>query len=59
VSRVHGEIARIMAGPDMKQRMVELGADPAADTPEQFTQFIRAETVKWAKVIRDSGATAD
>ena len=43
----------------MKRRMVELGADPAADTPEQFTQFIRAETVKRAKAIRDSGATAD
>ena len=48
-----------MAGADMKQRMVELGADFASDTPEQFSQFIRADIVKWAKVIRESGATAD
>ena len=59
VGRVHTETARLMAAPDMKQRMVELGADPAADTPEQFARFIREETVKWAKVIRESGATAD
>jgi tripartite-type tricarboxylate transporter receptor subunit TctC len=59
VNRLHTDIARLMAGADMKQRMVELGADPAADTPGQFTRFIREETVKWAKVIRESGATAD
>jgi tripartite-type tricarboxylate transporter receptor subunit TctC len=59
VGRLHTDIARLMAGADMKQRMVELGADPAADTPEQFARFIREETVKWAKVIRESGATAD
>ena len=43
----------------MQQRMAELGADTARETPEQFGAFIRAEIVKWAKVIRDSGATAD
>jgi tripartite-type tricarboxylate transporter receptor subunit TctC len=59
VGRLHTDIRRLMAGADMKQRMVELGADPAADTPEQFARFIREETVKWAKVIRESGATAD
>jgi tripartite-type tricarboxylate transporter receptor subunit TctC len=59
VGRLHTDIRRLMAGADMKQRMVELGADPAADTPEQFARFIGEETVKWAKVIRESGATAD
>jgi tripartite-type tricarboxylate transporter receptor subunit TctC len=39
--------------------MADLGADPAHDTPEQFAAFIGAEIVKWAKVIKDSGATAD
>ncbi len=59
VGRAHGELARIMATADMQQRMTELGADPAQETPEQFAAFIRAEIVKWAKVIRDSGATAE
>jgi tripartite-type tricarboxylate transporter receptor subunit TctC len=59
VTRVHSEVMRIMATPDMQQRMADLGADPARDTPDQFGAFIRAEIGKWAKVIRDSGATAD
>jgi tripartite-type tricarboxylate transporter receptor subunit TctC len=57
--RVHAEMARIMATADMRQRMADLGADPASETSEQFGVFIRAEIVKWAKVIKDSGATAD
>jgi tripartite-type tricarboxylate transporter receptor subunit TctC len=48
-----------MGTADMRQRMAELGADRANETPEQFAAFIRAEIVKWAKVIKDSGATAD
>ena len=59
VNRVHSEMTRIMNTADMQQRMADLGADPAHDTPEQFAAFIRAEIVKWAKVIKDSGATAD
>ena len=59
VGRLHADMARIMSGADMQQRMAELGADPARETPEQFGAFIRAEIVKWAKVIKDSGATAD
>jgi len=59
VGRLHSEMSRIMGTADMRQRMAELGADPVNDTPEQFAAFIRAEIVKWAKVIKDSGATAD
>jgi tripartite-type tricarboxylate transporter receptor subunit TctC len=58
-ARVHAELTRIMATADMRQRMQELGADPARETPDEFAAFIRAEIAKWAKVIRESGATAD
>ena len=59
VSRLSTDVSRIMATPDMQRRMAELGADPASETSEQFAPFIRNEIVKWAKVIRESGATAD
>lgn len=59
VGRLHAETSRIMGAADMQQRMADLGADPANETPEQFGAFIRAEIVKWAKVIKESGATAD
>jgi tripartite-type tricarboxylate transporter receptor subunit TctC len=59
VDRLHSDMARIMATPDMQQRLAELGADPVKETPEQFAAFIRSEIVKWAKVIHASGAKAE
>ena len=59
VNRLNSELARIIATPDMQQRMADLGADPARETPEQFAAFLRSEIVKWAKVIKESGATAE
>ena len=59
VARLSTDVSRIMATADMQRRMAELGADPASETSEQFAAFIRNEIVKWAKVIKESGATAD
>jgi tripartite-type tricarboxylate transporter receptor subunit TctC len=59
ITRLHTDMSRIMSTADMQRRMAELGAEAANETPEQFGAFIRAEIPKWAKVIRDSGATAD
>jgi tripartite-type tricarboxylate transporter receptor subunit TctC len=36
-----------------------LGFDPVSNTPEQFTEYIKVEVTKWAKVIKDSGARVD
>jgi tripartite-type tricarboxylate transporter receptor subunit TctC len=44
---------------ETKKRLAVLGFDPVENTPEQFTAYIRTEVTKWAKVIKDSGATAD
>jgi len=45
--------------PDVKKKVIEQGADVYTERPEQFAAFIQAESVKWSKVVRDSGATAD
>jgi len=55
VKRLHAEMVHLLQLPDVKSRLAGDGAEPVGDTPEQFTQFIRAETVKWAKVARDAG----
>lgn len=39
----------------MKERLAEDGAEPVANSPEEFAAFIRAETGKWAKVVKDAG----
>ena len=46
------EIARIIAVPDMKARLADLGYEPVASTPEEFGARIKSEIATWAKVIR-------
>jgi tripartite-type tricarboxylate transporter receptor subunit TctC len=55
VTRLHGEIVRVLQVADVRQRLLQDGAEPVGSTPEEFGAFIRAETAKWAKVARDIG----
>jgi len=59
VSRLNSEIVKILALPDIKQRLSEQGAEPAGTTPEQFAAFIKSEIGKYAGIIRKSGAKVD
>jgi tripartite-type tricarboxylate transporter receptor subunit TctC len=59
VGKLNGEFTRILSLPDVRERLAGLGFDPLTSTPEQFQTFLRAETAKWAKVVRDSGAKLD
>jgi len=56
VQKIHATVAKIYAMPDMRERLVNLAAEPAISTPEEFTALIKAELVKWAKAVKDSGA---
>jgi tripartite-type tricarboxylate transporter receptor subunit TctC len=55
ISRLNGEIVKILAMPDVKARLLDSGIAAASSTPEQFSAYIKAETAKWAKVIREAG----
>jgi tripartite-type tricarboxylate transporter receptor subunit TctC len=59
VSRLSTEIGKALETSEMKERLATLGSEPMQGTPAQFGDFIRREIVKWAKVIKESGATAD
>lgn len=59
VSRWVQEVIRIVNLPDVKKRIIDLGAEPVANTPAQFDVFQKAEAVRWAKVIRESGAKSE
>jgi Uncharacterized protein conserved in bacteria len=58
VAKLQGEVARVLKMPDVRTRLVQLGADPVGSTPDEFGAYMRAETAKWAKVVKASGATA-
>ncbi len=59
VSRLHGEISKIVQLQDIKDRWATLGAEPMNSTPEQFAAYMKADIVKWAKVVRESNVKID
>jgi len=55
VQGLYSEIAKILAQPDMNARVVGLGFDVVASTPEQFAAQIKVEVAKWTKVVKGAG----
>ena len=55
VTKLHAEVVKALALPDVKDRLATMGADGVGDTPRHFAAFIRAEIPKWAKVVKDAG----
>jgi tripartite-type tricarboxylate transporter receptor subunit TctC len=55
VRRLHGDIVKILAPPEMREKLTGLGFDVVASTPEEFARDIRVEVAKWTKVIKQAG----
>ena len=55
VQKLHSEISKVLAQPDVKEKIVGLGFDIVASTPEQFAAQIKGEVAKWSKVVKDAG----
>lgn len=59
VLRIQQEVAKALAVPDIKEKLVAQGAIPSGNTPAQFAALIESEHKKWAEVVRISGARVD
>ena len=59
IKRLNAEAAKALQKPEVRAKLVAAGLEPSWNTPEQFAAYIRAESAKWGKIVRDSGATAD
>jgi tripartite-type tricarboxylate transporter receptor subunit TctC len=59
VTRLNGEIARVLATAEVREQLQRQGADPVGDSPEEFAAHFKAEMVKWAKVVRAAGIEAN
>jgi tripartite-type tricarboxylate transporter receptor subunit TctC len=56
---LHAEFTRALAAPDVREKMLALGAEPVGSKPEEFAAYIKAEAGKYAQVIKASGAKVD
>jgi tripartite-type tricarboxylate transporter receptor subunit TctC len=59
VDVLHDEFVRALAEPDIREKMLAIGAEPVGNTPAQFATYIRSESEKYARIIKASGAKAD
>jgi tripartite-type tricarboxylate transporter receptor subunit TctC len=48
-----------MAAADVRDKLLSVGMEPTTSTPAQFTDFVRAEIAKWARVVKTAGIHAD
>jgi tripartite-type tricarboxylate transporter receptor subunit TctC len=59
VRRLNVEMVKIINMPDVRDKLIGLGAEPVANTPEEFSALVKTEVVKWAGVVKQSGARVD
>ena len=59
IIKLNTEINRVTALPEVKQQLAEQSIDAMHNSPEQFANYIREETAKWARVVKSSGARAE
>jgi tripartite-type tricarboxylate transporter receptor subunit TctC len=60
INRLNVDLTKTLAHPEVVKALNKFGLDPAEpNTPEEFSAYVRAEITKWAKVVKESGATAE
>jgi tripartite-type tricarboxylate transporter receptor subunit TctC len=55
IDRLNAELHKALASPELKERLANAGVEPLTNTPEQFAEFIKAEMVRNAKIVKDAG----
>jgi tripartite-type tricarboxylate transporter receptor subunit TctC len=59
IARLHRELARIMTLPEIRNPIVETGAEPGGNSPQEFAAFVRADRAKWKKVAEQANLTPE
>ena len=55
IAAVNAAVVRVLQSPDIQERLIAVGAESAGGTPAAFGAFLRSETARWDKVLRDAG----
>jgi tripartite-type tricarboxylate transporter receptor subunit TctC len=58
-NKLNAEVAAMVGTADVRERLAQLGAEPARLTPDEFGRYVKGEVARWAKVVKESGARLD
>lgn len=59
LDKLSAALSKVLANPEVQKKISAQGGETVNETPAQFAAFIRSETTKWGKVVKESGATVD
>jgi tripartite-type tricarboxylate transporter receptor subunit TctC len=59
VAKLHAEISKALDAPDARDKLAAVGCEPYKTTSDQFGALVRSDLAKWARIVKDSGATID
>jgi tripartite-type tricarboxylate transporter receptor subunit TctC len=59
VTQLHAAIGRVLEMPETRERLAAVGCEPYFSSPEQFATLVREDLPRWARIVKDSGATID
>jgi tripartite-type tricarboxylate transporter receptor subunit TctC len=59
VKRLNSDIARLLETPSVRERLVSLGFDAVGGSPEEFADYLSRESAKWARIVKETGASID
>ena len=59
VAKLYAEAIKVLKLPDVRERLANVGAEPGGNTPDQFGAFIRSESVKYARIVKDASIKID
>lgn len=59
IAQIHAAVVKVLEAPDTREKLATVGCEPYHSTPEQFAALIRDDLPRWARIVKESGATID
>lgn len=59
IGRIHAEIMKTLAQPEVRERFAAIGVEPVSRSPQELERYVTEELARWARVVRESGATIE